>query len=156
MSPVGNQDYHDILAALTARRARFLVVGAHALAAHGYPRATVDIDIWIDRAPENVHRVWLALADFGAPLDDLQIREEDLTRPDIVAQFGLPPNRIDVLTGVTGLSFERAWPNRIEDELEGVRVPVLGIADLIENKRATGRDRDRADVQGLEGKGDAG
>jgi hypothetical protein len=156
VSPVGNQDYHDILAALTARRARFLVVGAHALAAHGYPRATVDIDIWIDRAPENVHRVWLALADFGAPLDDLQIREEDLTRPDIVAQFGLPPNRIDVLTGVTGLSFERAWPNRIEDELEGVRVPVLGIADLIENKRATGRDRDRADVQGLEGKGDAG
>jgi len=143
VSPVGNQDYHDILAALTARRARFLVVGAHALAAHGYPRATVDIDIWIDRAPENVHRVWLALADFGAPLDDLQIREEDLTRPDIVAQFGLPPNRIDVLTGVTGLSFERAWPNRIEDELEGVRVPVLGIADLIENKRARSSGRSR-------------
>ena len=146
-----NADYHDILSALLARNARFLVVGAHALAAHGYPRATVDLDLWIDAIPENARRVWEALADFGAPLGDLDVREEDLTRRDVVAQFGLPPNRIDILTGVSGLTFDRAWHNRIEDVLEGVRVPILSLADLRENKRATGRDKDRVDLKGLDG-----
>lgn len=147
-----NEDYRDILAALLGQDVRFLVVGAHALAAHGYLRATADIDIWIDATPENARRVWRALAEFGAPLDDLGIREEDLTRPDVVAQFGLPPNRIDILTGVSGLTFDGAWANRLEEELEGVRVPVLGRTDLIENKRASGREKDRVDVKGLEGK----
>jgi hypothetical protein len=147
-----NKDYRDFLTALVAQNARFLIVGAHALAAHGYPRATVDIDIWIDATSQNARHVWQALAEFGAPLDDLSIREEDLTRTDVVAQFGLPPNRIDILTGLSGLTFEGAWPNRVEDVLEGVRVPVLGLADLLENKRAVGREKDRADVKGLEGK----
>ena len=97
-----NEDYRDLLAALIDRETRFLVVGAHALAAHGYPRATVDIDIWIDATAENARRIWLALADFGAPLDDLSIREADLMRPNVVAQLGLPPNRIDILTGRVG------------------------------------------------------
>jgi hypothetical protein len=147
-----NDDYRDILAALVRQDARFLIVGAHALAAHGYPRATVDIDIWIAATPENAQRVWRALAEFGAPLQDLSIRESDFTRPDIVAQFGLPPNRIDMLTGVTGLTFEGAWQNRIEDVVEGVRVPLLGLDDLLANKRATGRVKDLADVKGLEGR----
>jgi hypothetical protein len=146
-----NQDYHDVLSALVARNARFLIVGAHALAAHGYPRATIDIDIWIEATTENVRRVWQALADFGAPLHDLDIREQDLLQPDIVAQFGLPPNRIDILTGISGLVFERAWPHRVEEVLEGVRVPVLGLNDLLENKRASGRDKDHADIKGLKG-----
>ncbi|HEY9226396.1 MAG TPA: DUF6036 family nucleotidyltransferase [Gemmatimonadaceae bacterium] len=147
-----NDDYRDILTALVGRSVRFLVVGAHALAAHGYPRATVDIDIWIDATPENAERVWRALADFGAPLDALDVRAEDLTQPDVVAQFGLAPNRIDILTGVSGLSFAAAWENRVEEVIEGVRVPVLSLRDLKENKRASGRDKDRADVKGLEGK----
>jgi hypothetical protein len=111
-----NEDYRDILAALLKQRARFLVVGAHALAVHGYPRATVDIDIWIDASPENAERVWGALAEFGAPLEDLDIRREDLSRLDVVAQFGLPPNRIDILTGVSGLEFDEAWKNRVEED----------------------------------------
>ena len=148
-----NEDYHDFLAALVARGARFMVVGAHALAVHGYPRATVDIDVWIDASPDNVARVWQALADFGAPLNDLELREHDLTRADIVAQLGLPPSRIDVLTGVSGLTFDKAWPNRVEETVEGVRVPVLGLAELVANKRASGREKDRADVKGLEGRG---
>jgi len=147
-----NTDYHDILAELIAQHVRFLVVGAHALAAHGYPRATVDIDLWIDRTPENAARVWRALVEFGAPLADLRIRQEDLTRPDVVVQLGLAPNRIDVLTGVSGLEFAEAWTNRIEEELEGVRVPVLALSDLVKNKLASGRDKDRVDVKGLEGK----
>ena len=147
-----NEDYRDVLAALTAGHARFLVVGAHALAVHGYPRATVDIDIWIDPSPENASRVWSALAAFGAPLETLGITVEDLARSDIVAQFGLPPNRIDVLTGVSGLTFEEAWGTRVEEVVEGVLVPVLGLEALVRNKRASGRDKDRADVKGLEGK----
>lgn len=147
-----NEDYRDILVALVKQEARFLVVGAHALAVHGYPRATVDLDLWIETTAENARRVWRALAEFGAPLADLGIQEADLLRPDTVAQFGLAPNRIDILTGVSGLSFERAWANRIQATLEGVEVPVLSLADLRENKRAAGRDRDRADLNGLEGK----
>lgn len=76
----------------------------------------------------------------------------DLTRTDVVAQFGLPPNRIDILTGITGLVFDQAWINRIEKPIEGVPVPVLGLEDLLTNKQATGRDKDRADVKGLEGR----
>jgi hypothetical protein len=148
-----NQDYTDILAALVHRKARFLIVGAHALAAHGYPRATVDLDIWIEKSAENARRVWQALADFGAPLDELDITEADLVRDDIVAQLGLPPNRIDILTDVSGLTFGDAWPNRLERSLEGVIVPVVGRDDLIRNKQATGRERDRIDVNGLEGLG---
>jgi len=147
-----NEDYHDILAALIAHNVRFLIVGAHALAVHGYPRSTVDIDIWIDATEENAARVWRALAEFGAPLDDLSVRQQDLMRHNVVVQLGLPPNRIDILTGVSGLTFDRAWANRVEDCLEAVTVPVLGLADLIENKRATGRDKDRVDVRGMEGK----
>jgi hypothetical protein len=147
-----NEDYRDILSALIRHEARFLLVGAHALAVYGYPRATVDIDIWIDRSPQNAERVWHALAEFGAPLQDLNIRPADLTQPDVVAQFGLPPHRIDILTGVSGLTFEAAWANRNEENLEGVRVPVISRDDLMANKRATGREKDRVDIRGLEGK----
>jgi len=145
-----NEDYRDILAALIRHDARFLLVGAHALAIYGYPRATADIDIWIESSPQNAQRVWNALAEFGAPLQELNVRPADLTQPHIVAQFGLPPNRIDILTGVTGLTFERAWENRIEEDLAGVRVPVIGREDLITNKRMVGRPQDLLDVDVLE------
>ena len=147
-----NEDYRDVLAALLAAKARFLVVGAHALAVHGYPRGTVDIDIWIEPKPENAERVWNALAAFGAPLGELDISQSDFVRKDVVAQFGLPPNRIDILTGVSGLAFENAWSRRVEAPVEGVVVPVLGMADLVANKQASGREKDRADVRGLEGR----
>jgi hypothetical protein len=147
-----NEDYRDILTALIDAHARFLVVGAHALAVHGYPRGTVDIDIWIDPSPANAGRVWSALAAFGAPLETLGVDVLDLTRPDVVAQFGLPPNRIDILTGVSGVSFDEAWATHVEAAVEGVRVPVIGLQALVWNKRAAGRDKDRADVKGLEGR----
>jgi hypothetical protein len=147
-----NDDYRDLLAALVAEQTRFLVVGAHALAVHGYPRATVDIDIWVEPTAENAERVWRALAAFGAPLADLDIDRQDFTRPDVVAQLGLPPNRIDILTGVSGLTFERAWSRRVEAPVEGVTVPVLGLEDLVTNKASSGREKDRADIRGLEGR----
>ena len=147
-----NEDYRDILTALVEQDARFIVVGAHALAVHGYPRATVDIDILIDATPENAHRVWKAFVAFGAPRDNLDVTEQDLHRPNVVAQFGLPPNRIDILTGISGVSFADAWKNRVDAVVEGVPVAVLGLNELIANKKASGRDKDRADIKGLEGK----
>ena len=148
-SPELTDDYRDLLAALVAAGARFIVVGAHALSIHGVPRATVDLDVWTEPTPENAHRVWRALAAFGAPLETLDIVESDFTRPDIVAQLGLPPNRIDILTGLSGLTFEEAWPGRVEAEIDGVRVPFLGRDALIKNKRASGRKKDLGDIEAL-------
>ena len=142
--------FRDLLAELRRAEARFLVVGAHALAAHGVPRATVDLDVWIDASPENVRRVWAALAAFGAPLSALKITEADLTRPDTVAQFGLPPWRIDILTGISGVTFDEAWPERIEADFEDVSVPFIGRAAFVRNKRASGRLKDLADIESLE------
>lgn len=144
-----NEDYRDFVEALLATRARFLVVGAHALAVHGVPRATVDLDVWVEATEENARRVWLALAQFGAPLETLQVNESDFTKPELVAQFGLPPNRIDVLTSVSGLDFGEAWESRMESDFGGLRAPFLGRAALIRNKRASGRTKDLADIEAL-------
>jgi hypothetical protein len=147
-----NQDFQDLLRAFVEHDVRFLVVGAHAVAAHGVPRATQDLDLWIDARSDNARRAWHALVSFGAPLSELGIQESDFTRPDIVAQVGIPPNRIDVLTSVTGLRFDDAWESRLQGTVEGVTVPVLGRAALLQNKRASGRHKDLGDVEALERK----
>jgi hypothetical protein len=144
-----NPDFVDFLAALLTAEARFLVVGAHALAVHGVPRATGDIDVWIDRAPTNAARVWRALEEFGAPAAALGIRPADLETPDMVVQVGLPPRRIDVLTGVTGLEFDQAWEGRVLHPVAGMEVPFLGRDALVRNKRASGRYKDLGDLEAL-------
>jgi hypothetical protein len=96
------EDWFEFLEALSRAGARFLVVGAHALAGHGVPRGTQDLDVWIDPDSENAERVWTALERFGAPAEALGLSLDDLSRPETVIQFGLPPNRIDLLTAVTG------------------------------------------------------
>ncbi|MHB1863650.1 MAG: hypothetical protein ACYCVL_11825 [Gemmatimonadaceae bacterium] len=142
-------DFRDIVAELMQAGVRFMVVGAHALSVHGVPRATADLDIWIDRTPENASRVWKALAAFGAPLDSLGVAREDLLRADVVVQIGLPPLRVDLMTGLSGVTFAEAWPSRLEAEFEGVRVPFLGREALIRNKTATGRMKDLGDLESL-------
>ena len=139
-----NRDFVEMLSALSAAGVEFLVVGAHALAAHGIPRATGDLDIWVRNTPENADRVLAALREFGSPLFDLTV--EDLTRPDTVFQIGLPPSRVDILSGISGVVFEDAWANRIEIRIGDLMVPVIGRADFVKNKQATGRDRDRLDL----------
>lgn len=145
-------EFRDVLAELVATDARFLVVGAHALGVHGVPRATVDLDIWVDRAESNARKVYEALARFGAPLRDLGLDVPDLMEPDIVAQFGVAPYRIDILTSLSGLEFQEAWRERAEGTIEGIRVPVLGLKAFVTNKRASGRKKDLADLEllGLE------
>lgn len=145
------EDFRDLLAELVKAEVRFLVVGAHALSVHGVPRATVDLDVWIDRTPDNAQRIWKALAEFGAPLEDLSVTVDDLTRPEVVVQFGLPPFRIDILTSVSGVTFDEAWPDRVEGPFGDVRVPFLGRAALIRNKRASGRLKDLGDIEALGG-----
>ena len=139
-----NPDFADMLSALSAAGVEFLIVGAHALAAHGVPRATGDLDIWVRPTRENADKTLRALAAFGAPLTDLSA--EDLTRPDTVFQMGLPPARIDILSGITGVAFEDAWQRRIEVRLGALDVPVLSKTDFIVNKMAVGRPKDLADM----------
>ncbi len=144
-----NPDFVDFLAALLAAEARFLVVGAHALAVHGVPRATGDIDIWIERSPGNVARVWQALEAFGAPAAALGVSPADFETPDVVIQIGLPPRRIDVLTGVSGLEFEEAWTDRVVHRIDHLDIPFLGRDALVRNKRASGRFKDLGDLEAL-------
>ena len=143
-----NPDYRDMLSALSDEDVEFLIVGAFAMAAHGLPRTTGDIDIWIRPDPDNARRVWRALARFGAPRHDLS--PDDLAAPDLVFQIGVAPRRIDVLTSIDGVSFHEAWPHRLTVEMEGLSIPVIGRAHLIQNKRASGRPKDLADLAWLE------
>ena len=143
-------DWAEILIALLDAEARFLVVGAHALAVHGVPRATQDLDIWIQPTQDNASRVWRALAAFGAPLDDLEISEDDFTTRGAVVQIGLPPRRVDLLTDISGVAdFDEAWAKRVEHEIQGRAVPFLGRTTLIANKRAAARLKDLADIEAL-------
>lgn len=143
-------DWADALAALLAANARFLVVGAHALAVHGVPRATQDLDVWIDPSPDNAARVWRALAQFGAPLTELGIRAEDFSTPGNVIQIGLPPRRLDLLTTISGVeSFSDAWTTRVEHRVGPNQIPIIGRQALIANKRASGRLKDLADIEAL-------
>lgn len=137
------------LSATTTVAQRLAFVGAHALAVHGVPRATGDLEIWIDRTQANVARVWHALRVFGAPTDALEVTAEDLARPDTVVQLGLPPRRIDLLSSVTGLDFDEAWTTRVTHDVGGCAVPFLGRVALIANKRAAGRLKDLADLEAL-------
>jgi hypothetical protein len=143
-----NQDFVDLLDAFLRADVRFLVVGAYAFAVHARPRATGDLDIWIEPTAENAGRAMAALGEFGAPLQ--QVTAQDFTQPDVVFQIGVAPRRIDILTGLTGLTFGEAWADRTAHAIGPLEVPFLGRASLIRNKRATGRPQDIADLSYLE------
>ncbi len=144
-----NQDFVDLLRAFADHSVRFLVVGAYALGAHGRPRATGDLDVWVDPTPENAPNVMTALAAFGAPMGEIAVA--DFSRPGIVFQMGLPPGRIDVLTTLTGLAFDEAWPTRHRAPFDGIDVDFIGREAFIKNKRATGRTKDLGDIEALGG-----
>ena len=143
-----NSDFKELLATLNAHSVEYLVVGAHALAAHGHVRATKDLDVWVKPSASNAARVLHALAEFGAPLADLTI--DDLSRPGLIFQIGVAPVRIDVITRIDGVDFDSAWPDRLQAKLGGEIVPVLSRVHLIANKKAAGRLQDLADVERLE------
>lgn len=143
-----NPDFVDLLRAFLAADVRFMVVGAYALALHGRPRATGDLDLWVDASADNAPRIMRALAEFGAPTHDLH--QADFERPGVTYQIGLPPVRIDILTDLTGLTFAEAWPDHLMRPFGHLGVPFIDRASFVRNKRATGRPKDLADVEGLE------
>ena len=143
-----NQDFRDLIAAFNDQQVEFLIVGAHALAAHGHVRATKDLDVWVRPSVDNAHRVIKALTSFGAPLHDLSV--DDLCTPELVFQIGVAPMRIDLLTSVSGLDFDAAWERREMVDLGGLSVPVLSLEDLATNKRATGRPQDLVDLRWID------
>ena len=139
-----NPHFKDMLSALNDAGVDYLVVGAYAMAAHGCPRATGDIDLWVRSTPENARRVWQALLAFGAPTS--QIIVDDFSTEGVVYQIGVAPHRVDILTSVTGVRFEEAWPSRMTVDLDELTVNVIGRDELLQNKLATGRPKDLLDA----------
>jgi len=139
-----NPDFKDMLSCLKEEKVDFLIVGAYALAAHGFPRATGDLDIWVRNDPENANRIMRALSMFGAPATQLSV--EDFTSSDLIVQFGIEPSRIDLLTAIDGVEFEEAWQDRVSIALENLEIFVLSKKDLLRNKVASGRDKDQGDI----------
>lgn len=143
-----NPDFRDMLSEFNAADVEYLIVGAYAVAHYGYPRATGDLDFWVRRTPENAARVLRALEAFGAPVGLVNL--DDLLNPDIVAQIGVEPNRIDIMSAIDGVEFDDAYPSRVLARLGEVEISMVGLAHLLQNKRATGREKDALDAARLE------
>ncbi|MCB9610189.1 MAG: nucleotidyltransferase family protein [Polyangiaceae bacterium] len=141
------RDSRELLELFNAERVDYVVVGGHAVAFHGYPRFTGDIDLLVRRGDGNADRVLRALTQFGFGSVGLDV--SDFEREDNVVQLGRPPNRIDILTSISGVSFDEAWAGAVNAEMDGVPVRILGRAELIANKKASGRAKDLADVEEL-------
>lgn len=144
-----NRDFQELVECFVRNEVRFLIVGGWALAAHGHPRLTKDLDIWVWTESSNAAAVIASLEEFG--FGDLDLKPEDFLEPDIVIQLGYPPNRVDLLTTPSGVTFEACWQDRLEVDMEGVRVPFIGLEGLKANKRASGRPQDLLDVDVLDG-----
>jgi len=145
-----NNDYREMLQILSEEGVDYIVVGAYALAAHGYPRATGDIDIWVNPDPANAARVLNSLKRFGSPI--YSVAPENFTVKGTIFQIGVAPRRIDIITAITGVEFEEAWEDRLVAEVDGVKVNILSLDKMIRNKEATGRAKDALDVKILRSK----
>ncbi len=147
-----NPDFLDILQALDEAGVEYVVVGAHAMAVHGVPRATGDLDVLVRPSAENARRIVDALHAYGAPIDSHGVSRHDFEVPGTVYQIGLPPRRVDLMTAISGVEFSEAWETHQVVEIQGMPVPFLGRSALIANKRASGRDKDLVDLRILTGK----
>jgi predicted nucleotidyltransferase len=143
-------DFRDLLVELSDAAAEFVVLGGHAVAFHGHPRATKDLDVLVRATEENAERVYAALAAFGAPLSVFEVGAADFTTYDGVLQIGLPPRRIDILNRADGITFDEAVQDHCSIAIDGRTIPIIGLAPLLKNKRAAGRPQDLADVAILE------
>jgi hypothetical protein len=140
-----NPDFKDLLSSLLAADVRFLLVGSYALAFYGHPRATKDMDVWIEPTRENAERIMHALAAFGAPTQS--VTADDFADPQTVFQIGVPPRRADLLCSVEPVAFDQAWATREVLHLEDLDVPVIGLKALLANKEASARLQDQADAE---------
>jgi hypothetical protein len=144
-----SRDFKEFIESLNAHAVEYLVVGGYALAAHGHPRYTGDLDVWVSPQPANLVRLMAALGAFG--FGNLGLSVDDFATPDAVVQLGYPPGRIDLLTGIDGVQFDACFERRQTVEVAGVDLPIIHVEDFKTNKRATGRFKDLADLEALEG-----
>ena len=142
-----NQDFKEFIQSSNDNQVQYLVIGGYAVALHGYPRYTKDIDIWIEMSPDNASRMMRALAQFG--FASLDLKPEDFLVPDRVIQLGYPPNQIDLLTTPDGVNFATCFAARLEIDIAGVRVNFIDLENLRVNKPASGRLQDLADLENL-------
>jgi hypothetical protein len=150
MTPAADEEFVDLVQCLNDEACDFLIVGAHALAAHGTPRATGDLDVFVRADLDNAARVFRALARFGPPLSAHGVSVENFAASGTVYQIGLPPRRIDILTELSGITFQEGTVGAISAHLGGQPVRCIGLEALIRNKRAAGRAKDLADLEVLE------
>lgn len=141
-------DLREFIVLLNSHKVEYLIVGGHAVAFHGHPRLTIDIDFLVRPTHENARKLLAALADFGFGSAGIDLAA--LTTPDRIVQLGRAPNRIDLLTGISGLTFDEASHDRVVGKLDGIRVNIIGLDALLKNKRASARPKDLADVAELE------
>lgn len=142
-----NEDYKEMLQILLGNEVKFLIVGAYAMGAHGYPRATGDFDIWVESSMENSAKIYKSLTEFGAPVSN--ITEKTFAEKGTIFQIGVAPRRIDITTHIDGVMFEDAYAAKELIEIESIRVPFISKENLIKNKQSTGRDKDKIDVKYL-------
>ena len=145
-----NKDFKEFIELLNKNNVKYLVVGGYALAFHGYPRYTKDLDIWVWVDRENANNILSSLADFG--FSSLDLKQDDFLSPGYVVQLGQPPGRIDLLTSVTGLEFEQCYASRVTIEVQGATIDFIDLENFKKNKKAVGRHQDLADLENLEGK----
>ncbi len=142
-----NRDFREFIESLNKNKVQYLVVGGYAVAFHGHPRYTKDIDIWIQSDEENARNLVKAIHDFG--FASLGLQAEDFLPPGYVIQLGYPPNRIDILTGIAGVTFEQCYLSKEQTNIEGMTVNFIDLDNLRKNKKATGRRQDLADLENL-------
>jgi predicted nucleotidyltransferase len=143
-----SQDFKEFIESLNANQVHYLVVGGYAVALHGHPRYTKDLDIWVECSSPNAQALIQALSQFG--MGSLGLSEQDFLTPDQVIQLGYPPNRIDILVSISGVEFSECFPKRVEVSLDGVLVNFIDLEHLKLNKKASGRTQDLADLENLE------
>lgn len=143
-----SQDFKEFIQSLNENKVRYLVVGGYAVALHGYPRYTKDLDLWIEPVKENINRLLKALDQFG--FGSLDLKTEDFLEPDAVIQLGYPPNRIDLITVLSGVEFDVCYQNKLKTQMGDIHLDFIDIEDLRKNKKATGRAQDLADLENLE------
>jgi hypothetical protein len=142
-----NEDYKEMLQILLGNDVKFLVVGAYAMGAYGYPRATGDFDIWVDASSANSKKMYRSLSEFGAPLSELTC--DTFTEKGIIFQIGVTPRRIDIITMIDGVDFRQAYSDRQDILIGDIKVPFISKKDLIKNKESTGREKDKLDAESL-------
>lgn len=142
-----NKDFREFIESLNSNKVKYLILGGYAIAFHGHPRYTKDLDVWLEMSDENASNVMKALEDFG--FGHLDVSKEDFLNEGMVVQLGYPPNRIDLINSPDGVDFAECYASRIEVDIDGLKISVIDLENLKKNKKASGRLQDLADLEKL-------